>query len=253
MRAHEPAHDAALNDGPSKHWVSSAGAGGPRHQARSWHPDHRTRSVGSERTCWNRPQARSTSTRTARCCPATCSSRTAGLPAPCRPLRRPLAESAHRLRTGWRSHLAVTTSCVIIPRSQHLSRPAIHPAQRRSSWAQGDRRSRLRSIIRHALLHVGSLDPPIEQLQRGYHYATVLSIADKVVDAVKSGPGERGLRHRWLRRRRARTQLLHRVRALCPQESIIPDAGLWQKYRILGHDYSSVASLPRLLDVGQCN
>ena len=117
--------------------------------------------------------------------------RTAGLPHFAGRFGGPWQNQRTDFENFWRSHLGDHQLRHYSARSQHLSRPAIHPAQHRSSWGQGDRRSRLHPIIEHAL-RIGSLDPtPIEQLQPGYHYTTVLSIADKVVDAVKSGQVKR--------------------------------------------------------------
>ncbi|MBS0265567.1 MAG: hydroxylamine reductase [Planctomycetes bacterium] len=86
----------------------------------------------------------------------------------------------------------------------------------------------------------------------GFHHSVILGLADKVVDAVKSG----ALKHFYViggcdgaeLGRNYYTKLAQQV----PQESVILTLGCG-KYRIRNHDYGTVAGLPRLLDMGQCN
>lgn len=86
----------------------------------------------------------------------------------------------------------------------------------------------------------------------GFTIAPILGIADKVVEAVKSGE----IKHFYLiggcdgaeAGRNYYTQFAEST----PQESIILTLGCG-KYRIRNHDYGSVVGLPRLLDMGQCN
>lgn len=149
--------------------------------------------------------------------------------------------------------ILVTTNCVIIPRALNTYLDRLYTL--RNTGVPGAKAIDDRDftpVIEHAL-RIGSLEPtPIEQLQPGYHYTTVLSIADKVVDAVKSGQVKRffviGGCDGAEQGRNYYTEFAHSA----PQESIILTLGCG-KYRILGHDYGSVAGLPRLLDVGQCN
>ncbi|MCA8997897.1 MAG: hydroxylamine reductase [Planctomycetaceae bacterium] len=86
----------------------------------------------------------------------------------------------------------------------------------------------------------------------GFHHSVILSLADKVVDAVKSGEIQRfyvigGCDGAELGRNYY-TQVAERS----PEQSVILTLGCG-KYRIRNHDYGTVAGIPRLLDMGQCN
>jgi hydroxylamine reductase len=107
-------------------------------------------------------------------------------------------------------------------------------------------------VIRKAL-EIGPLAPTeLTPMHTGYHYTTVLGVADQVVGAVRSGKVKRffliggcdGAEHG----RNYYTDFAHSA----PEESVVLTLGCG-KYRILGHDYGTVAGLPRLLDLGQCN
>ncbi|MDR3373643.1 MAG: hydroxylamine reductase [Ancalomicrobiaceae bacterium] len=86
----------------------------------------------------------------------------------------------------------------------------------------------------------------------GFGHDAVIGVADKVIDAVKSGAikhftliggcdGSEGERSYF-------TDLAHAL----PSDFMILTLGCG-KYRVLGHDYGTIAGLPRLLDMGQCN
>ncbi len=86
----------------------------------------------------------------------------------------------------------------------------------------------------------------------GFHHSVILGLADKVVDAVKSGEIKRfyvigGCDGAELGRNYF-TQLAEQSQ----DESVILTLGCG-KYRIRNHDYGTVAGIPRLLDMGQCN
>lgn len=86
----------------------------------------------------------------------------------------------------------------------------------------------------------------------GFGHDAVLGAADKIIGAVKAGEikhfaviggcdGSEGERNYY-------TDL----GATIPKDWVILTLGCG-KYRLLGHDYGTVAGLPRLLDMGQCN
>lgn len=86
----------------------------------------------------------------------------------------------------------------------------------------------------------------------GFHHSTILGIADKIVEAVQSGE----IKHFYLvggcdgaeEGRNYYTQFAEST----PPESVVLTLGCG-KYRIRDYDYGTVAGLPRLLDMGQCN
>lgn len=89
-------------------------------------------------------------------------------------------------------------------------------------------------------------------LQTGFGHAAVLGVADKVVGAIKSGQ----LKHVFViggcdgteTSRSYFTDLAHDT----PPDSIILTMGCG-KFRLNGEDHGTLAGLPRLLDMGQCN
>jgi hydroxylamine reductase len=86
----------------------------------------------------------------------------------------------------------------------------------------------------------------------GFGHNAVLGVADKVVDAVKSG----AIRHFFLiggcdgakTGRDYYTQLAETL----PNDTVILTLACG-KYRFNTHDFGSIGGIPRLLDVGQCN
>jgi hydroxylamine reductase len=86
----------------------------------------------------------------------------------------------------------------------------------------------------------------------GFGHDAVLGVADKIIEAVKRGEikrfavvggcdGTEGERSYY-------TNLTRQM----PKDWVIMTLGCG-KYRVIGHDYGTVAGLPRLLDMGQCN
>ena len=108
------------------------------------------------------------------------------------------------------------------------------------------------AVIEHAK-QIGNLTPTeLKKSTIGFHYSTILGIADKVVDAVKSGE----IKHFFLvggcdgaePGRNYFSDFAHGA----PQDSLVMTLGCG-KYRIRDFDYGTVAGLPRFLDMGQCN
>ena len=93
---------------------------------------------------------------------------------------------------------------------------------------------------------------PERTITVGFGRDAVLSVAGKVVDAVKSG----ALKHFFLiggcdgaaPGRNYYTEFAEKV----PADSMVLTLGCG-KYRFNTHDFGTVAGLPRLLDIGQCN
>jgi hydroxylamine reductase (hybrid-cluster protein) len=86
----------------------------------------------------------------------------------------------------------------------------------------------------------------------GFHHSVILGLADKVVDAVKRG----AIKHFFLIGgcdgdeigRNYFSDYAHNA----PDDTVILTLGCG-KYRFRDHDYGSIAGIPRLLDMGQCN
>ena len=86
----------------------------------------------------------------------------------------------------------------------------------------------------------------------GFHHSAILSLADEIVQAVKNGD----VKHFYLiggcdGAELQRNYFTNAAEAT-PDESIMLTLGCG-KFRIREKDYGTVAGLPRLLDMGQCN
>lgn len=95
-------------------------------------------------------------------------------------------------------------------------------------------------------------DEEVKTITIGFGHNTVLGVADKVVDAVKSG----AIEHFFViggcdgakPGRNYYTELADKT----PDNTIMLTLGC-AKYRFNKHDYGDIGGIPRLLDMGQCN
>jgi hydroxylamine reductase len=99
-------------------------------------------------------------------------------------------------------------------------------------------------------------DPPVEietgEIVAGFAHNQVLALADKVVDAVKSGAIKRFVVMAGCDgRHKARDYYTDIAREL-PTDTVILTAGC-AKYRYNKLDLGDIGGIPRVLDAGQCN
>ncbi|MDP6445224.1 MAG: hydroxylamine reductase [Pirellulaceae bacterium] len=147
--------------------------------------------------------------------------------------------------------ILATTNCVLIPPETYSNRLFTT----RVTAVPGG--TRLRDNDFSSVIEMAKTSPPlphnkIGESTIGFHHSVILSLADQVIEAVKSGAVKRfyliGGCDGAEAGRNYYTQLAERA----PQESIILTLGCG-KYRIRNYDYGTVAGLPRFLDMGQCN
>lgn len=146
-----------------------------------------------------------------------------------------------------------TTNCVLIPAPVHTYLDRLYTT--RATAVPGATRIKnndFSAVIAKAL-ECGPLKPT-ETVTRtvGFHHSVILGIADKVVEAVKSGQ----ISHFFViggcdGAEPGRNYFTDFARST-PEDSIILTLGCG-KYRIRELEYGTVAGLPRLLDMGQCN
>ncbi|MEE8481376.1 MAG: hydroxylamine reductase [Desulfobacterales bacterium] len=99
-------------------------------------------------------------------------------------------------------------------------------------------------------------EPPEEietgKIVGGFAHHQVLALADKVVEAVKSGAIKRFVVMAGCDgRQKARNYFTEVAKAL-PQDTVILTAGC-AKYRYIKLDLGDIGGIPRILDAGQCN
>ncbi|MDO9214559.1 MAG: hydroxylamine reductase [Methylococcales bacterium] len=108
-------------------------------------------------------------------------------------------------------------------------------------------------VIQAALALAGfQEDEPERTLTVGFGHHAVLGVADKVIDAVKSG----AIKHFFLiggcdgaaPGRNYYTD----VAEMAPKDTVVMTLGCG-KYRFHEHDFGNIGGIPRLLDIGQCN
>ena len=86
----------------------------------------------------------------------------------------------------------------------------------------------------------------------GFAHAQVMALADKVVDAVKSGAIKRFVVMAGCDGRHASRSYFTDVAEALPQDSVILTAGC-AKYRYNKLNLGDIGGIPRVLDAGQCN
>ncbi|MDA3917775.1 MAG: hydroxylamine reductase [Deltaproteobacteria bacterium] len=86
----------------------------------------------------------------------------------------------------------------------------------------------------------------------GFAHNQVLALADKVVDAVKSGAIKRFIVMAGCDGRQKRRNYFTEVAEKLPEDTIILTAGC-AKYRYNKLDLGDIGGIPRVLDAGQCN
>ncbi len=98
--------------------------------------------------------------------------------------------------------------------------------------------------------------PPVEletgKIVGGFAHHQVLALADKVVEAVKSGAIKRFVVMAGCDGRQKSRQYYTDVAESLPKDSVILTAGC-AKYRYNKLDLGDIGGIPRILDAGQCN
>ena len=99
-------------------------------------------------------------------------------------------------------------------------------------------------------------DPPVEietgKIVGGFAHNQVLALADKVVDAVKSGAIKRFIVMAGCDGRQKTRSYYTEVSEQLPGDTVILTAGC-AKYRYNKLDLGDISGIPRILDAGQCN
>ena len=152
--------------------------------------------------------------------------------------------------------ILMTTNCIVPPKDSYKDRlyttgAAGYPGCTYINGGIGGKKD-FPVIIQHAK----RCEPPtgIEQGQivGGFAHAQVLALADKVVDAVKSGKIRKFVVMAGCDgRAKSRTYYTDFAKAL-PEDTVILTAGC-AKYRYNKLNLGDIEGIPRVLDAGQCN
>ncbi len=153
--------------------------------------------------------------------------------------------------------ILMTTNCIIPPRDSYRERVYTtgsvgyeglkHIADRKGSEPKD-----FSAIIEHARKSSAPEEIEKGEIIGGFAHAAVLSLADKVVAAVKSGAIKRFFVMAGCDgRMKSRSYYTEFARQL-PSDTVILTAGC-AKYRYNKLNLGQIGGIPRLLDAGQCN
>ena len=144
-----------------------------------------------------------------------------------------------------------TTNCVLIPSDSYASRLFTT----RVTAVPGG--TRLKDNDFSQVIEMAKQLPPlpenkVKESTIGFHHSVILGLADKIVDAVKSGEIKQFYLIGGCDGAEAGRNYYTKLAEESSQQSVILTLGCG-KYRIRNHEYGEVAGLPRFLDMGQCN
>ena len=152
--------------------------------------------------------------------------------------------------------ILMTTNCIVPPKDSYKDRlyttgAAGYPGCTYINGGIGGKKD-FSVIIQHAK----RCEPPVGieqgQIVGGFAHAQVLALADKVVDAVKSGKIRKFVVMAGCDgRAKSRTYYTDFAKAL-PEDTVILTAGC-AKYRYNKLNLGDLEGIPRVLDAGQCN
>lgn len=152
--------------------------------------------------------------------------------------------------------ILMTTNCIVPPKDSYKDRlyttgAAGYPGCTYINGGIGGKKD-FSVIIQHAK----RCEPPVGieqgQIVGGFAHAQVLALADKVVDAVKSGKIRKFVVMAGCDgRAKSRTYYTDFAKAL-PEDMVILTAGC-AKYRYNKLNLGDIEGIPRVLDAGQCN
>jgi hydroxylamine reductase len=153
--------------------------------------------------------------------------------------------------------ILMTTNCIVKPLDSYKDRifttglvgwPDVPHLADRLPNGQKD----FSAVIQKAL-ESGSPQPLEEgTIPIGFAHNTVLSVADKVIDAVKSGAIKRFVVMAGCDGRQADRTYYTELAEQLPQDHVILTAGC-AKYRYNKLNLGNIGGIPRVLDAGQCN
>jgi hydroxylamine reductase len=153
--------------------------------------------------------------------------------------------------------ILMTTNCIVPPRDSYVDRlfttgqagwPGCTHIPERAPGEQKD----LSAVIAKAL--VSGSPEPLEEgtMPIGFAHTAVLSVADKVVEAVQSGAIKRFVVMAGCDGRFKERAYYTEVAEQLPEDHVILTAGC-AKYRYNKLALGDIGGIPRVLDAGQCN
>lgn len=153
--------------------------------------------------------------------------------------------------------IIMTTNCIVPVRQSYRDRMfttgmAGYPGLKHIPAREEGKQKDFSSIIDLAK----TCQPPVQiengEIVGGFAHTQVLALADKVVDAVKTGAIKRFVVMAGCDGRHASRQYYTDVAEALPKDTVILTAGC-AKYRYNKLPLGDIGGIPRVLDAGQCN
>ena len=152
--------------------------------------------------------------------------------------------------------ILMTTNCIVPPRDSYKDRlyttgAAGYPGCTHIPGGVGEKKD-FSALIAHA-----KKCPPPTEIERGeivggFAHAQVLALADKVVEAVKSGAIRKFVVMAGCDGRAKSREYYTEFAKALPRDTVILTAGC-AKYKYNKLDLGDIGGIPRVLDAGQCN
>lgn len=152
--------------------------------------------------------------------------------------------------------ILMTTNCIVPPADRYRSRlyttgAAGYPGCTHIPGEIGEQKD-FSAMIEHAKRCPAPTEIETGELTGGFAHAQVLSLADQIVEAVKSGAVKKFVVMAGCDgRAKSRKYYTEFARAL-PKDAVILTAGC-AKYKYNKLDLGDINGIPRVLDAGQCN
>ena len=152
--------------------------------------------------------------------------------------------------------ILMTTNCIVPPSDSYRDRlyttgAAGYPGCTHIPGEIGEQKD-FSAVIEHAKRCAAPTEIETGELTGGFAHAQVLSLADQIVEAVKSGAVKKFVVMAGCDgRAKSRKYYTEFARAL-PKDAVILTAGC-AKYKYNKLDLGDINGIPRVLDAGQCN
>lgn len=147
--------------------------------------------------------------------------------------------------------IVATTNCVLIPSDTYADRlftTRITAVPGGKRITDGD----FSEVIAMAKELPELTENKVKESTIGFHHSVILGLADKVVEAVKSGDIKRFYLIGGCDGAESGRNYYTQLAESAADETVILTLGCG-KYRIRDHQYGDIGGIPRFLDMGQCN
>ena len=149
-----------------------------------------------------------------------------------------------------------TTNCIVPPKPEHISRiyttgSSGYPGCEHIVEDKNGNKD-FGKIIEHAKKTKAPIEIENGKIVGGFAHAQVFALADKVVEAVKSGAIKKFFVMAGCDGRMKSREYYTEFASKLPKDTVILTAGC-AKYRYNKLELGSIGGIPRVLDAGQCN